>query len=211
MSPLAEFVTLALRKGEVLFCAPPLPARERDAEAAAVLARTFAEYRLTVPGPLLEFDEPTALAAAALVQQACWFLVSHDEPPEEVQKRLVMPGPPQSLGEHLSADLLLRFLPQVHQRARASNPEDPLVARLAQLLREWPLSGVLSSVEEEPATALDFHGHRGLWLLYAERWSRHSKPAWQPHGEGLEFVELVWAELGKDTSVLRAAQGDSDD
>ena len=96
-------------------------------------------------GPPLLFDEPMALAAAALTQQACWFLVSHAEPPPELERRLVMPAPPRSPAEHLSADLTLRLLPQVHRRACSRDPADPLVVCLADVLRRWPLSGVLSA------------------------------------------------------------------
>jgi hypothetical protein len=53
------------------------------------------------------------------------------------------------------------------------------------------LSGVLSDVEDEPTTALEFGGHKGLMLLYAERWVRNEKQAWRPQGRGWEFVELV--------------------
>ena len=73
---------------------------------------------------------------------------------------------------------------------------------LAKVLREWPLSGVLSEVNEGPLTPLEFQGHPGLWMCYAERLARHEKPDWLPTGTGLEYVELVWQEMGKDISKI---------
>jgi len=118
-----------------------------------------------------------------------------------------MPGAPDAPAAHLSADLVLRFLPQVHRRARALDPADPLVMILERVLRQWPLSGVLADVLEGPVTPPDFGGHAGLLFLYAERLARHEKPAWLPTGPGREYAEVVWAELGKDATLLRQAGG----
>src|SRR5262249_8622591 len=138
---------------------------EERTEAGALLARTFALARLDVAGPLIAFDAALGLAAAELVQHACWFLVSHLEPDSEVESRLRLPHPPHSASEHLSVDLTFRYLPQVYRRSRGVAPDDVLTQRLAHLLREWPLSGVLADIEDAPATDLEFAGHDGLRLL----------------------------------------------
>jgi hypothetical protein len=189
---------------------PCLDAGERR-EAVALLGRAHRCYCLDVAGPPVAFDSDTALAAAELVACACWFLVNHAEPPAELETRLVMPAPPATAAQHLSADLVLRFLPQVHRRARALAPDDRLAALLAGVLRQWPLSGVLSDMEEGPLTPPAFGGHPGLLLLYAERLARNEKPAWVPAGWGREYLELVLAGLGKERSpLLTAAVGGSD-
>jgi hypothetical protein len=93
----------------------------------------------------------------------------------------------------------------VFRRARALRPTDALTGLLADVLRRWPLSGVLAEIVDAPLTSLDF-GHTGLRLLYAERLARHERPAWLPTGAALEAVELVWQQLGRDIDVLRLAQ-----
>jgi hypothetical protein len=202
MSALAEFLQVLLYEGKVVLRDRPQPSTGRQPEVIELLGRAYADYQLQVARPPLDFDGPIALAAAELVRQASWFLVSHEQPPEELDRRLTMPGPPRSAAQHLSADLVLRLLPQVHRRARAIDPADPLPGLLATVLRQWPLSGVLSEVEEGPTAGLDFHGHPGLMLLYAERLACHEKPAWVPDGSGFEYVDLVWREMGKDASLL---------
>jgi hypothetical protein len=207
MSPLANLVQNLFREGQVFLRDPPSPVDHEAAQVIPLLAHAFEGYRLTVAGPLVEFDAQIALAAGALLHHACWFLLNHAQPETELEQRLTMPRRPNQAAEHLSADLVLRYLPQVYRRARARDPSDPLAALLCTILCGWPLSGVLSEVEEAPLTSLDLGGHPGLQLLYAERWCRNPKPAWMPRGPGRACVELVWSEMGKDIATLPPADG----
>jgi hypothetical protein len=102
--------------------------------------------------------------------------------------------------------LLLRYVPAVHRRARALRPDDELAEALANLLRRWPLSGVLGDIDDGPLTPTDFAGHPGLCLLFAERLAHHEKAAWYPTGKAIEAVALVWHDLGRDTTTLAMAQ-----
>ncbi len=101
---------------------------------------------------------------------------------------------PASPAQHLSADLLFHFLPQIYRRARAIDRDDALTVLLESLLRRWPLSGVLCELEGGPIGPVDLGGHPGLMLLYAERWARHEHPAWRPTGPAADHVELVLTE-----------------
>ncbi len=102
----------------------------------------------------------------------------------------------------MAADLTFRFLPQLHRRAEAVGAAEPLTLQLATILRQWPLSGVLSDVTEEPLTVVEFAGHPGLLWLYAERWAQRQKPAWLPAGPVVDYAEAVWSDLGKDPRLL---------
>jgi hypothetical protein len=184
---MTSFLEQLFAEGQIVFRSRPA----RDRGAGELLERTFAGYSLEVAGPPIEFDARTALAASELLAQACWFLLSHAEPDAELERCLVMSGPPRSAAQHLSADLVFRYLPHVHRRARARAPDDLLPKRLSDVLRQWPLSGVLSDVDDAPTAGLEFDGHPGLLLLYAERLARNDKPAWMPAKVGLEYVELV--------------------
>jgi hypothetical protein len=207
MPSLAAFLERLLRDGEVVLREKPRVARRPEPEAREFLERAYAEYRLEVASPLIDFDAGAALAAGELVRQACWFLVNRDEPAAELMKCLVLPGTPTTPAQHLSADLVLRFLPQVHRRARSLAPDDQLPGLLAEVLRRWPLTGVLAEVEDGPLTPVDFAGHPGLLLLYAERLAQNERPAWMPGGAAREYVELVFAGLGKE--VRSAAEGEA--
>jgi MoxR-vWA-beta-propeller ternary system domain bpX4 len=205
MSPLAEFLDILLHEGRAILRGHPGAPAFQDPDAARVLEHAFSSYRLGLAGPLLDFDAAVAQAAAAVVCNASWFQVSRNEPESELERLLTFPGPPRTPAEHISADLVLRFLPQVHRRAKAHNPSDRLTELVAEVLRRWPLSGVLADIEEAPLTPLGFGGHPGLLMLYAERFAKHEKAAWIPSGPGLEYCELVFGELGKKSPGQKEA------
>jgi hypothetical protein len=146
----------------------------------------------------IAFDAAVACEAAELVRQACWSAVCHDEAADLIRGRFVMSRAPRSASQHLSADLTFRYLPQILGRARALGPSDPFIGFLSDVMRQWPLSGVLSEVREPPLGPLDFGGHEGLMLLYAERLVRHARPAWVPAtGRPREYAALVFQECGR--------------
>jgi MoxR-vWA-beta-propeller ternary system domain bpX4 len=180
MSAFPEFLTQLLDQGRVVFHSAKAP-RDQPAERdVTLLAEAFETHALSVAGPRIAFDPATGCAAAELVRQSSWALVNRDERLGDLKRRIRMPGPPRTPSQHLSADLLLRYVPQILNRARAMDPADPLGGLLVDVLRCWPLSGVLSDIEEAPRTALEFGEHPGLLLLYAERLAAHDRPAWRP-------------------------------
>lgn len=191
MPSFADWLDRLLTEGEVALAGPP-PA-EPSASAAGVLARAYAVHALDVAGPAPPFDGRVAAAAAGWLGRACWFLVGPDDPGDA----LAPFGEPTTPSDHLSADLTLRFLPVVLQRARRHEGDDPLGRCVVELLRRWPLSGVLADIAEAPLVPLDFGGHAGLQLLYAERWAAAPRPAWAPpEGPARDRAELVFAQLG---------------
>ena len=198
MSPLAQFLDVLLHDGRAVLRDPPSSPLVEDKAATGLLHRAFADHRLTVSGPLLDFAPATALAAARLVYAASWLLISRAEQESELDRLLVSPPPPRSPSEHFSADLVLRFLVHIHRRSRAHDPADRLTSLLADLLRRWPLTGVLADLDDMALTPVDFSDHGGLMMLYAERFVAHPKSGWEPTGKGLEYLELVCNAIGKD-------------
>ncbi len=196
MASLGEFLRGLFDDGRVVFRGRPDPWEGDRPEALGVLELAFSDHRLDVAGPPIGFDAPSALAASELVRQACWFLVSRSEPAGEMERWLIVPPRPRSASEDLSADLAFRFLPQIYRRARSIAPGDRLTAILAGVLRDWPLSGVLSDLEEGPSEP-GLGGHPGLLMLYAERLSRAEKPGWVPRGAAMDHLERVYHGLGR--------------
>jgi hypothetical protein len=197
MPSLADFLDRLLADGSAVLRARPAASNQDRRKASLRLAAAFAEYRLDIAGPAVPFDAPAALAAAESVWLACWFLLQRREPAEEVEKALVLPPAPTAAAEHLSADLVLRFLPPLLRRARGLDAGDVLTAWLTRLLRQAPLSGVLSDIEEGPLALVELGGHPGLLLLYAERLADNVRPAWIPaEGPARPYVEMVFAERG---------------
>jgi hypothetical protein len=206
MAGLVEFLEPLLHSGRVTFSSRPAPSPDEHPATQKLLEQAYRTYQLEIAGPPLEFRPELAIAVAEFMRAACWYLVQHDEPAEALQKRLTLPIP-QSPAEHLTGDLLLRYLPQVHRRARAISPTDPLVEIVTKVLRDWPLSGVLADVTDAPLTPPDIGGHSGLLMLYAERLHRHPKNEWLPTGPAREYVELVFRDHGQERSPFLRSVG----
>jgi hypothetical protein len=196
MAAFVEFLESLLHEGKVILRARPQMEASAKKSAERLLAAAYADHGLDVAGPPIAFDAAAALTAAEQLWYAAWFLLKRDDPAEEIDKHLAPRTPPASAAQHLSADLLLRFAPPIHRRARSQDPADHLTKRLEELLRRHPLSGVLADIEEGPLTALRLGDHPGLQLLYAERLAEKPRPAWMPQGPARAAVELVFAERG---------------
>src|SRR5439155_18095962 len=124
MANSASLLAGLLRSGRVHLDGRPDMSLRDKGHIRELLTESFDRFALHVAGPSLALHFETARSAGALVLQACWFLASNAEPETELQRCLVMPYAPQTPEQHLSADLLFRFLPQIHQRARAIDRSD---------------------------------------------------------------------------------------
>jgi hypothetical protein len=191
-----EFLLRLLEQGSVALSARPVLTDADRPAVTAMLSAAFRNHALDVAGPVVTFDPAAALAAAEFVGKACWYLVSRGELPDVVASILTLAPPADLASAHLSTDVVLRFLPAVHRRARALAPDDVLTGALAKVLREWPLTGALADVTDGPLTPPIFGGHPGLLLLYAERLASRPKPAWAVDGPARPYIELAFEERG---------------
>ncbi|MHC4841501.1 MAG: hypothetical protein ACYTDT_11225 [Planctomycetota bacterium] len=183
------FLEQLLTNGEIVFKRPPSAPPQRDLESQRILEQTFKRYVLDLPGAPPRLDIKIAHRAANVVRWASWLTLSHDEEEDELQRLLLFEGTPRSAAQHFSADMCLRFLPRVHKRLRAGKPDDPVVGILEDILRRWPLSGVLCDIADPPV-ALTLHSDAAM-QLYAERFMRNPKDNWKPDGKAAEFLELA--------------------
>lgn len=124
--------------------------------------------------PELAFDPPAVDPAAAgwavtVLYRGCQALVFRDIDADAVRDALSRPCPSAaSPAVCFSADLALRYLPDLLSLARGIAADDPLVAGLTDLARRWPLSSVgvkeLGAVDVSP-----FMDHSSLRQLYVDR------------------------------------------
>jgi hypothetical protein len=202
-----EFLAQLLAQGTIVFRSARAPQDRPSPQAVATLAAAFDSFRLGVAGPLIPFDTDVGLAAAEFVRQASFALVNRSDLVQTSQKRMRMPRRPATPSHHLSADLTLRYVPQIVRRARGLDPSDPLIDVLESVVSHWPLSGVLSDGDFPPALPLDFGGHPGLLLLYAERLVQNDRPTWRPRppDPAWDYYELVLREHNRGAETITSA------
>jgi hypothetical protein len=194
MAGFVPFTRHLLQEGSARLSEPPrLHPGERDAVVSA-LHDAYRDHLLDVAGTPPPFAPAVALRAIEWTARACWLLLHRGATASEVESDLPLFQPGPDAGDHASADVVLRLLASVHRRARATDPADALAARLEELLRRWPLSGVLADIDAPPLTPVEFGGHPGLLLLYAERFAARPRPAWCAEGPVQEYIELTLAE-----------------
>jgi hypothetical protein len=203
VSAFATWLERVLRHGESVQTARPEYATADGHTVVPLLAAAHGRHALSAAGPPLPFVEPVAVGAAVLLAGACWRLASGEELP------VTTSAAPTSAADHLSADMVFRFLPAVYRRAKARS-DTALVGDLEAVLRRWPLAGVLAELDDEPTAALDFFGHPGLQLLYAERLTATARPAWVPAaGPAREWAERVFADRGRPLPARSASAEES--
>lgn len=140
----ARFVRALYENGRVPVAigalATPPPAGV-PAELAEALREVDALARAEAPGAAPELDLAAAAWALERVLGACRALVERSLSAKEVEELVCVPLPaPRSAAVLWSADLTLRFLPDLCALARGVARDDPLVTALARLARDWPLS-----------------------------------------------------------------------
>lgn len=113
-------------------------------ELEALLKAWYHEASLRVPGKAPEFHAEAACWGAMMLFRAACFLSFREIDEAQVLAGMDAGGMPDAeLGSaHFSADLALRFLPDIYRMAMSMAPDDPLVKALARIGDQVPLSSV---------------------------------------------------------------------
>jgi hypothetical protein len=126
-------------------------------------------YRNELPGIPLNLSRPAVLWGAMIVFRVSSFLAYRDIGADVIQAALSEPCPElPTPSACYSVDLTLRFLPDLIRLAKAISTDDPLVALLLKLGRDWPLSsvGIVDIGEVDPTPLV---GDPCLKRIYVDR------------------------------------------
>jgi hypothetical protein len=157
------YVQSLLESGRVKV--PPEEAAPTDLEAAVAELDRATRPDMAYDAPALSV--PVAVWALALLHRASQALVFREIEAEAVRQALATPCPqPPSPSVCYSADLALRYLPDLSSLASGIAPDDPLVAGLITLGRAWPLSsvGITGLDDVDPSAFIDDPSLRQLYV-----------------------------------------------
>jgi hypothetical protein len=141
--PLRSFLTSLGESGRAQVDRPDAPLEGLAGEANDVLLAfdAVAQEQLAFTTPAFSLE--VARWAAELLYRGCQCLIFRELGEDAVRAAFDFPCPqPLSAGTIYSADLVLRYLPDLTTMARALAERDVLVVELKRVAAAWPLSSV---------------------------------------------------------------------
>lgn len=169
---------------------------EEDALVKDFLQIEHETEALNHPFESLKFDGDAALWAAKTVYTACQILLYREH--KEADLQLLLPNYPNEISAKamLSADLCLRFLPQVLEETIRIDPDDALCPILENMLDRWHFSSIGMKINSENIDFSLIFSNLCLQQLYVDRVIERKdyKRAKMP-----ELIEKVKSVLGNYT------------
>jgi hypothetical protein len=161
-----------LRKNEevMLYSDDLLPVSNTEQQMiVAFLADEFKMESVTYPVNTIHFDPKAALWAAQTIYTAAQLILYRKN--EEKVLTTLFPDFPEKITDSavLSADLCLRFLPELLRQIKLIDMEDELIVILEKHLTKWHYSGISYPL---PIDLLDFEpilAHPYLIQMYANK------------------------------------------
>lgn len=145
-------------------------AEDSSAVKSLLLAREIAS-RCDFPGLAPPFAWDVGRWAVMQLYLACQFVVYRHVSREQLALSLRVSCPAaDDASQHYSADLVLRFLPDLYRIAHAASSEDPLCDCLLQWAAHWPMSSVgMDGVVPDESRVAELCRHPGLLRVYVDR------------------------------------------
>ena len=176
----------------------------QEKEALDYLRREYDHERIDYPcKDLPGFDPSAALWAARTIYTAAQLLLYRENRESDLQ--LLFPDYPGEISSdaQLSADLVLRFLPDMIVQLKLIDPEDALIPILEKHLMQWHYSGIKYTLRPE---SLDFStviSNTCLEQLYIDRVNTYKKISLAKHpalDKGLKaslgiFADVFWKDF----------------
>lgn len=150
----------------------------KDGETEAVAAFLKAEYleeSIEYPFEIPIFNIEAATWAAKTIYIAAQLLLYRKNKVEDLPSLLqAFPTKPTS-DSILSADLCLRFLPDILVELKIIDSSDPLIEILEKILHQWHYSGVNYNLDIEQLDFAPISDHPCLLQLYCNRVVQYKK------------------------------------
>lgn len=115
---------------------------EKEEAVAAFLQQEYVKESVEYPGEAPAFEGNSAVWAARTVYMASQLLLYREKTVHGMLESLPAFSGVPTPGAILSADLCLRFLPAVLEKAKEISPEDELIGVLEAHLTAWHFSGI---------------------------------------------------------------------
>jgi hypothetical protein len=140
---LTSFIQDLLESGQVKVAGQLISFTDEDIKQAVILLkRYYAEDKLDMPFLAPDFSPEAAVWAALYLYHTIQFTLLRDQGEDTVKKYLSSFSGTVTPEAIYSADLLLRYLPDLLALAKGLAPDDVLVTCLKITIAQWPFSSV---------------------------------------------------------------------
>ncbi len=116
-----------------------------------------------------EYNANAALWAAKVVYTNCQLILYRENKTEDLPKLLPAFDSEIDASAMLSADLCLRFLPQVLKETKYIDPDDKLIELAEEILRQWHYSSIGYEMDNGKIDFNNLPANKCLQQLYVDR------------------------------------------
>jgi hypothetical protein len=173
--------------------------RQEENQAADFLISEFQAESLEYPHTPPPFNTHAALWAAKTVYRAAQLMLYRENKIVEVEDLLPSYDAAIDPSAILSADLYLRFIPDIISHLKLIDPEDPLIKILEQQLIIWHYSGVGYPLNIDELKINSEYSQSCLLQLYTNRIIENRRLPLAIHPF---FIKAVSASLGMFASEI---------
>ena len=175
-----------------------------EAEVGQFLADEYAAEALDYPHTSPAFDADAACWGARTVYVAAQLTLFRQHQPDDLPALLPPYAKPVLAGAMLSADLMLRFLPDVALFLTQIDADDPLIALLENHLHTWHFSAIAYPVIWDDLDLSTLTQNPCLHQRYIDRLLAHHK---QPAPTATILWDGINAALGDYAGQLTQTPG----
>lgn len=168
-SNLLSFITNLLEKGAISVTKDLSPFTDIDQlEATNALHQLYERDALEMPYSAPEFSETAALWAVEYLYRAIQCSLLREIEEEQVKQLLPNYTHEINAAAIYSADLILRYLPDLWNLAKGLSPDDILVVLMNETAKKWPFSSI--DIEDLEELEIDeILNHPSLRQAYIDR------------------------------------------
>ncbi len=142
---------------------------KEESDAADYFEAEFEKERLEFLSDQISFDKKTAVWAAKILYHSVRLHLIRENTAKDLNRLIPPYSGNRNIPAILSADLSLRFLPQIISALHDADPEDVLMSMLENVLRRFHYSAVGMDLELEPINWEEELKDRTYRKLYLER------------------------------------------
>lgn len=143
--------------------------KKEEQDATDYFQAEFEKERLEFLSDTLVCDTETAVWAAKIVYHSAQLHLIRENTAKDLNKLIPSFKGKRDVSAILSADLSLRFLPQIVSALQVSDPEDPLVKMLENILKQFHYSAVGFDLDLEDINWEEELKDKTYRKLYLER------------------------------------------